>query len=127
MFPAEKAAVHCVPPEQRTAAGPGAVVLGGGLTKEARFENKTMRNPELQIFVVVLNQHFETEYTSKACWILSLFPPRPGRLELKDCVFSVICPPSKLSSGNRVSDHNLHTPSSQDVSKTLQTVPLKNK
>lgn len=29
---AERAAVHCVPPEQRTFAGPGADVSGGGLT-----------------------------------------------------------------------------------------------
>lgn len=67
-----------------------------------------------------------SKWTSKACWILSLLPARPGRLELKECVFSEICPPSRLSSGSRVSDHNLHTPSSQDVSSTLHTEPLKN-
>lgn len=64
------------------------------------------------------------ESTSKACWILSLLPAKPGRLELKECVFSEICPPSRLSSGSKVSDHNLHTPSSQDVSRTLHTEPL---
>lgn len=62
--------------------------------------------------------------TSKACWILSLLPASPGRQELNDCVFSEICPPSRLSSGSRVSDHSLHTPSSQDVSSTLHTEPL---
>lgn len=38
---AERAAAHCVPPEQRTVAGPGADASGGGLTNQAKQGNKT--------------------------------------------------------------------------------------
>lgn len=38
---AERAAAHCVPPEQRTVAGPAADASGGGLTNRAKHVNKT--------------------------------------------------------------------------------------
>lgn len=137
MCQAERAAAHCVPPEQRIVGDPGVDASGGGLTNQAKQNNKTWRTSKyndlyqtqhiLHVFsygLFLMRSDGINKCTSKACWILSLLPARPGRLELKECVFSEICPPSRLSSGSRVSDHNLHTPSSQDVSSTLHTEPL---
>lgn len=121
---AERAAAHYEPPEQRTAGDPGADVSDGESTNQAN------RHDELIHLITVWTSEALSEKltdcwcTSKACWILSLLPASPGRQELNDCVFSEICPPSRLSSGSRVSDHSLHTPSSQDVSSTLHTEPL---
>lgn len=131
MCRAETAATRCEPPGPRSVAGLDAGASGGGWT-DGTHRTTGVNIPhvdlfsaaQIKFFIRIINWWSVAQCTSSACWILSLLPARPGRLELNECVFSEICPPSRLSSGRRVSDHSLHTPSSQDVSNTLHTEPL---
>lgn len=66
--------------------------------------------------------------TSKACWMLSLCLPEWEKLLLlliEEVLVSQICSPKRQSSGSNVSAHSRQMPSWHEVSRTLQTDPLK--